>query len=35
MGADSFERAFQRGAALSLDDIATLLESPPAPAYRP
>jgi hypothetical protein len=30
LGADSFERAFQHGAALSLDDIAGLLESPPA-----
>ena len=27
LGADSFERAFQRGARLSLDDVATLLES--------
>jgi hypothetical protein len=32
MGADSFERAFQRGAALSLDDIATMLESPAPPS---
>jgi predicted ATPase len=35
MGADSFERAFQRGAALSLDDIAILLEPPAPPSSRP
>ena len=29
LGADSFERAFRRGAGLSLDDVATLLESAP------
>ena len=29
LGADSFERAFRRGAGLSLDDVARLLESAP------
>jgi hypothetical protein len=35
LGADSFERAFHRGAALSLDDIAELLRSPAPPPHRP
>jgi hypothetical protein len=31
LGTDSFDRAYRHGAALSLDDVAGLLESPPRP----
>jgi hypothetical protein len=34
LGADSFEHAFQRGATLSLDEVAELLGSPERPLHR-